>query len=80
MLAITLQPQTAALIADVLPAAACAEGITDVAQQRMEEMICLSVAALASLTHLPVHHIAGVQVWLVMSYFTSEHMELWLLS
>ena len=31
-----------------------AEGNTEMAQQRLEDMACLSVAAIAALTHLPV--------------------------
>ena len=31
-----------------------AEGNTEIAQHRLEDMACLSVAAIAALTHLPV--------------------------
>lgn len=41
----------------------CADGNVELAQQRMEEMLCLDVAALAAMTHLPVQSIAGTQVW-----------------
>ena len=31
-----------------------AEGNTEIAQRRLEDMACLNVAAIAALTHLPV--------------------------
>jgi hypothetical protein len=34
-----------------------AEGNTELAQQRMEEIICLAVASLTAMTHLPVQDI-----------------------
>ena len=41
--------------------AEAAQGDVEAAQQRLEEMVCLSVAALAALTHLPVHNLPCVQ-------------------
>ena len=37
-----------------------AEGNTDLAQQRMEDLICLSAAALAGLMHIPTEDICGI--------------------
>ena len=47
------------------------EATEEQAQQRLEELICINVATVAALTHLPVHVISGteVHVHFITTYF-----------
>ena len=57
-----------------------AEGEAELAQQRIEDMVCLNVASLAALTHLPVQAISGVDGKKQVGGCTNgrTHWEMWL--